>query len=101
MTDHRQIIEEAKQQLDKLSGEFDELEAKVKAGRQGAGAVYEQQLAKLRQQWKDADTRLDQLAADGKAEAGTIKTEAEQHWKALKAAVQTYRNQIERMPPAA
>ena len=99
MSNHDQIIAKAKDQLDKLGNELDELDHKVKSECQSANAWFGEQMIKLRSEWRDAQTNIERLQAEGRSQAETAyetaADEADRHWKALQAAVQTYRQQIE------
>ncbi len=99
MSNHVQTVEKVKAQLDRLGSELDELDHKLKTECRNASAWYGEQMGKLRTEWRDAQSKIERLSAEGQAEAQsayqTAADDAERHWKALKAAVQTYRQQVE------
>ncbi len=99
MSDHQTFIEQAKSQLDKLNNDLNELDRKAQTAAQSASDWSTEQMTKLRNDWQEASAKVEKLASDANAEAKSsydeAKTEAERHWKALHAAVQTYRAQTE------
>lgn len=100
MSNHEHFIAKAKDQIDKLGEELFELDQKVKTECRNANAWYGEQMDKLRSEWRDAQSKIERLAAVGQNEAqatyDNAVNEAERHWKALQAAVQTYRQQVEK-----
>ena len=100
MTDYQQFVENAKSELQKLGEELDELDQKVKAQCQNASTWYGEQMKKLRSDWRDTSVKIEQVATEARAEAESsyeaAKTDADRHYQALKAAVKTYREEVER-----
>ena len=99
MSEKSQILEKARALLNALSEELREIEQSIESGDPNAVAVIDARLAGLRQQWRDASARLDAVAADTTLRVDDIKFEAQRRWRALQAAVQTYRDLSNRRPP--
>ncbi|MEQ8825210.1 MAG: hypothetical protein RIC14_12635 [Filomicrobium sp.] len=99
MTDHTDYVAKAKQQIEKLGNELDELEQRAKAESRKASEWYTQQMTKLRGEWQEASSRLEELSNSAHAEAKTtyqhVRADTERHWKALEAAVKAYRDRID------
>lgn len=99
MNDKHQILEMAHALLGALSKELRAIESSIENGDRNAGTAIDESLADLRQQWRDASTRLDAVAADKKMDVDDIKSQAAQRWHALQAAIKTYRELSKRRPP--
>ena len=100
MSDHHTFIEQAKGALEKLGTDLDDLHRKVATECKEADAWYDEQMTNLRNDWQAAKDKVEKLATDSQADMQAsydqAKSDAENHWKALQSAVQTYRDQVER-----
>jgi uncharacterized protein YukE len=63
MTKRDEYITKAKNQLDELNGQIDDIEAKVKMANGDAKQEYQDQLANVRKQYREAGVKLDELKA--------------------------------------
>ncbi|MEM7070097.1 MAG: hypothetical protein AAF478_14565 [Pseudomonadota bacterium] len=103
MTKTSEFIDNAKNHLDQLGQELTDLEGKVTKAGKNADEWSANQVNKLKQDWLQAKTNMDELAdriqSESEASVAEAKDKAQRHWDALQAAVQTYRNHVEK--PAA
>lgn len=95
MSDHKHFIEHAKAQLDKLGEELSELDQKMRMAGNKVDAWSTEKMHQLRADWHECQAHLERMSAQSKASLDLAKTETERHWKALEAAVKTYREQLQ------
>ena len=99
MSNYENFVQSSKEQLDRLGEELNELEAKVKNAGQQADDWSRNQIAKLKSDWSLAKTKIDRVAQQHHEEVeaswAQVKTDVENHWTALQAAVATYRKHVE------
>ncbi len=103
MSDHKQFIEDAQKQLDTLGADLDNLDGQLKSAGSKADAWCTSQMQQLRSQLADAKAHVDKVAMDAQSQATVVidqaKEDTERHWKALQAAVKTYREVVDRTVP--
>ncbi len=95
MSSHQHIIDDAKAQLEKLGDELNELDQKMKSAGAKAEAWSTEQMHRLRADWHECQAYVERLSAQSDASFEQAKSETERHWKALEAAVRTYREQVQ------
>ena len=99
MSDYTTLVSESKAQLDRLGDELSALESKVKTAGANADDWSRSQLAKLKADWSKAHANVDAMAQETRSEIDAswaqAKSDAENHWNALQAAVETYRAHVD------
>ncbi|MGI9409031.1 MAG: hypothetical protein ACR2OV_03080 [Hyphomicrobiaceae bacterium] len=95
MSNHQHIIDDAKAQLEKLGDELNELDQKMKAAGNKVEAWSTKQMHQMRADWHECHAYVERLSAQSETSFEQAKSETERHWKALEAAVKTYREQIQ------
>ena len=103
MSNHQQFIDDSKKHLDRLSGELDHLDQQLKTAGSKVDTWYGEQMQTLRDQWNEANSHVEKLTAETQSQAEAFvdqaKEDADRHWKALQAAVKTYRTLVDRNFP--
>lgn len=101
MTTESNFIEQAKMHLDRVGDELSEVEKKITATSETADKWTADQVEKLKNDWKQAREEMDSLAkrieSEGEEAVNEAKAKAEKHWDALKTAVKTYRDHVDRV----
>jgi len=87
-------VAKMKAQLDELATKMDELEIKSQAAKAAARDKYRAEMAKLRQQSKDAGTKLDEIKAAGEDKWETMKTEMEKVRDAFTSSFNYFKSQF-------
>ena len=87
-------VAKMKAQLDELNSKMDELEIKTQAAKIEARDKYRAEMAKLRQQSKDAVTKLDELKAAGEDKWEALKTEMEKVRDAFTSSFNYFKSQF-------
>lgn len=105
MSEYEKFVQRSKEQLDRIGKELTELESKVKDAGQHADEWSRTQIAMLKADWTEAKTKVDRVAKQHHEEIeaswSQVKSDMENHWNALQAAVTTYRSHVEsKTPPA-
>ncbi len=95
MSQHQKFIDHAKVQLDKLGEELSDLDGKIKTASSKADAWSTEQMHKLRADWHECQAQIERMSAESQESFDQAKADAERHWKALEAAVKTYREQLQ------
>lgn len=95
MSHHKNFIEHAKAQLDKLGEELGELDRQIKSAGERSDAWSTEHMHQLRADWHECQAHVERMSAQSEASLDNAKAETERHWKALEAAVKTYREQLQ------
>ena len=95
MSNHKHFVEHAKAQLDKLGEELSELDQKMKFAGDEIDAWSTEKMHQLRAEWHECQAYVERMSAQGETSFEQAKADTERHWKALEAAVKTYREQIQ------
>ncbi|WP_136659452.1 hypothetical protein [Nitratireductor sp. XY-223] len=94
------FIEQAKMHLDRVGDELSEVEKKLATASDNADNWTAEQAEKLKADWNKAREEMDTIAkrieSEGEDAVNDAKAKAERHWDALKSAVKTYRDHVER-----
>ena len=99
MNDKHEFVQEAHRQLERIEHELNEIEGRIKNAGGNVDRWTDEQFSKLKSDWHTARHEIEAIsdkyrtAADASWEE--LKSDAEHHWQALKAAVQTYRNHVD------
>ena len=100
MSDYETFVAHTKAQLDKMGTELNALEAKVKKAGHKADKWSQDQLDKLKADWSEAKDKIDRITRQHhdeiEASWAQVKSDAENHWSALQAAISTYRAHVEK-----
>ncbi|MDA4847019.1 hypothetical protein [Hoeflea poritis] len=94
------FMEQAKMHLDRVGEELSEVEKKLATASDDADNWTTEQAEKLKADWNRAREEMDSIAkrieSEGEEAVNDAKAKAERHWDALKSAVKTYRDHVER-----
>ena len=100
MTTEQSFIEQAKSHLDRVGEELSEVEKKLAAASENADVWTTNQAEKLKNDWIRAREEMDSIAnrieTEGEDAVNEAKAKAERHWEALKVAVKTYRDHLDK-----
>ena len=100
MSEYETFVAQTKAQLDRMGAELNALEDRVRKAGHKADKWSHDQLAKLKADWSESKDRIDAIAKQHhdeiEASWAQVKSDAENHWNALQAAVSTYRAHVEK-----
>ncbi len=100
MNKNAEFVETAKARLDELGKEFSALDAKLNDAGRTADTWTNAQASKLKKDWEQAKADVSSIAqrieTEGEEAVGDAREKAERHWEALRAAVKTYREHLEK-----
>ena len=94
MSKRDEYVAKMKTQLDELNAQIGELEAKAKAGQQDMNKEYEQQLAKLKEQYNLALQKLNELKSAGEEKWDDLIAEGDKVYKAFVHSVHYFKSQV-------
>jgi uncharacterized protein YukE len=94
MTKRDEYITKAKNQLDELNGQIDDIEAKVKMANGDAKQEYQDQLANVRKQYREAGVKLDELKAVAEDNWDKMVVETDKMLDAFKHSYNYFKSQI-------
>ena len=96
MSHSKDFIDQVKTQLNKLHEELSDIDRKIKSAGDKVEDWSTEQMHKLRADWHECQAHVERLSAQSQSSFNEAKAETERHWKALEAAVATYRDRIEK-----
>ena len=94
MQTREDYVEKAKDQLDALNAEIDELEAKVKAASDEAQENYKVQVAQLRGEYENLKDKLADVRAAGEEAGEDLREDVEDVYKALTSSINYFKSQL-------
>ena len=100
-TETSKFVEKAKACIDDIGAELSELEQKAKAAGESADTWSQAQVEKLKEDWSQAKTEMEDIAdrakTEGEEAVRDAKEKAERHYEALQAAVKAYRDHLDQV----